>query len=514
MNQNLNYPFTKYVLITALAAVISLTSNTVYAQTDADFSRYCRENFPGSLYEKTEQSWGIQHNCNQQGTRQGIDFSQACRLTTGSPAHEILGDRVICYGEAQSDADRVQAIAGPLDIAGFCIEKHPGSIPEARPEPTGIKHYCRQPGANGGFTLHAIDLAQACEEQRNVRGFIDAGVQVLCVNSGATAGNGAGEGGGGGGGGGGFPDLGPEDVIEAKDKGRLLHKSVQYANLQGCGNADPDFMLKLPPTSMKRGLGEQTFDYMGLTMSCPGLKNGKVVSFEEVCNQFSGSNPPMQARLLPNGLPICWQTGRAGWPPKDGEAGWGLNSNSLTGVCNQAYFGRPPNPNELKEENITALLKYQVRSLEVECFYLPTNLLLWLLETKGDSNHATNIQSLLQVDATVKRDYMSGGEGKNNFQFIFKGAAGDTLNNGDMIEDYEFGEVIQIEGQIVAKERINMTYDAQKGRTLLTIQFEDPITGYANPIERTITLLGDKRGVLAYDPNCCSNATMELAIEK
>ncbi|MEM8796879.1 MAG: hypothetical protein AAGE61_15040 [Pseudomonadota bacterium] len=365
-------------------AVLGLNSampNPALADQDADFSRYCRENYPGSQYQKNEQSWGIQHVCNQGGTRQGIDFAQACILTTGNPNHRLLGNRVICSGDAQTDQDRVKQVAGPLDIARFCNEKHPGSRHEARPEATGIKHYCRQPGATGGFTLHPIDLADACEAQRQVRGYINAGVQVLCTNANFAGIPRPGEGGSGGGGGGTFPKLKPEEIIKAKKPGRLEGESVKYSNLQNCGNGDPDYMIRLPFSAMKRGLGGQTFDYMGLTMSCPGLENGVVISFDDVCNRFSGAKPPMEVRLLPNGLPICWKEGRKRWPPRDGEAGWGLNGKPLTGVCNEAYFGRPPSAEDLKEEKMTALLKYDAGALTVECFYIPTATLQALLKS-------------------------------------------------------------------------------------------------------------------------------------
>ncbi len=351
-----------------IAAFLIFLSHHAYAQIDADFSRYCRENFPGSQYEKTEVSSGIQHNCNNQGTRLGIDLSEACRLTTGSDDFRELGARVICSETAQDNEANNGEDSGPVDISSYCRENFPNSIPEEKPEPTGIRHYCRQPGATGGFALQAVDYRLACMQQKNTPNYIQAGRQILCAGAGIAGRPNNGDAGGGGGPGSGFPPLKPEDIVDAEGNGEIFGQNVKYANLQECGNGDPEYSMRLPFGSMKRGLGEQTFDFMGLTMACPGLTGGKTVDFQEACNTFSGAAPPMTARLLPWGVPTCWPDNRKWGPPKLGEAGWGINSAPLTGVCYEAYFGRPPSRDE--QLKIATLLKYMAQSLKVECFYM------------------------------------------------------------------------------------------------------------------------------------------------
>ena len=142
------YSFPAIVLLAAIAA--SFPANVARAQTDADFSAFCRENFPGSVYQRFSQSWGAEHVCNQGGTRQGIDFAEACRLTTGNTGHRVMGTRVICDGAAGGPGPAPTGNAGPVDLAAYCRTEFPNSIYEKRFEPTGIEHYCRRPGATGG----------------------------------------------------------------------------------------------------------------------------------------------------------------------------------------------------------------------------------------------------------------------------------------------------------------------------------------------------------------------------
>ena len=160
----------------------------------------------------------------------------------------------------------------------------------------------------------------------------------------------------------------PDDVIDTKGTGELFGKGFKLEHLTGCGNGDPDLSMKFPLDRMKRGLGQQIFDFMGLDMPCPGLTGGKIVDFQKACNTFSGARPPMTARVLPWGLPTCWPNNRKWRPPKLGEAGWGINSVPLTGVCYQAYFGRPAKREDMAE--MVPLLKFKLRALQVECFYV------------------------------------------------------------------------------------------------------------------------------------------------
>lgn len=161
---------------------------------------------------------------------------------------------------------------------------------------------------------------------------------------------------------------GKKDIIDAGGTGELFGKPITYAQLEGCGNGDPKFTMTFPPALMERGLGEQSYEYMGLSMPCASFAGGRRVEFQEACNRFSGARPPMTARVLPWGVPVCWPNSRKWRPPKRGEAGWGLNGKPLSSVCYEAHFGRPATPEE--QRDIIPLLKFTVRSLHVECFYI------------------------------------------------------------------------------------------------------------------------------------------------
>ena len=167
-----------------LLAAIFLLDPAHAQKTDADFSAYCREKFPNSAYQRIQQSWGTDHVCNQGGTRQNIDLNEACRLTTGSPDHEVSGTRVFCSGKPVSPEEAAANDMGAPDFPRYCREEFPNSIHELRAEPQGPKHYCRQPGATGGFTLQAADLADACELTHGVRTYRETGQQVICLSGG------------------------------------------------------------------------------------------------------------------------------------------------------------------------------------------------------------------------------------------------------------------------------------------------------------------------------------------
>jgi hypothetical protein len=169
-----------------------------------------------------------------------------------------------------------------------------------------------------------------------------------------------------------------ESVIDSEGSGELFGKGVKFDHLKTCGNGDPQFTTRL--LFMPTGLGEQTFDFMGLTMACSGLTGGRRVEFQKVCNEFSGANPPMTARVQPWGVPTCWPNDRKWRPPKPGDNGWGLNGKPLTTVCYEAYYGRPATSDEQLET--VALLKYTVRELHVECFYMKRTAMQRLLESR------------------------------------------------------------------------------------------------------------------------------------
>ena len=171
-------------------------------QTDADFSAYCRANFPNSSYQRFSQNWGTEHACVQGGTRQGIDYGEVCLITTGSRNYEISGVRVLCEGRPEDAPPANANDLGSPDLARYCIDNFPNSSYEQRNEPGGVAHYCRRPGATTGFTLQPIDLFQACQIAFNTQKFRKDGVQVICTKPDdevATKPQGAGGSNGGGG---------------------------------------------------------------------------------------------------------------------------------------------------------------------------------------------------------------------------------------------------------------------------------------------------------------------------
>ncbi|OOZ29286.1 hypothetical protein BOW34_12755 [Solemya velum gill symbiont] len=133
------------------------------AQTDADFNAYCRSKFPNSSYQKLLQSWGTEHACVQGGTRQGIDFAEACRMTTGSRNYQVSGMRVLCEGSVENVESSQPKVIGEPDFNQYCRNNFPNSVYEKRVESYGVAHYCRRPGITG-FTLQNIDLSRACRE--------------------------------------------------------------------------------------------------------------------------------------------------------------------------------------------------------------------------------------------------------------------------------------------------------------------------------------------------------------
>lgn len=181
------------VLISGFAILIGLApaayAQSASAEQDADFSAFCREAFPNSAYVKRTQSWGAGHYCSQGGTLQGIDLERTCELTTGSRQFRTIGDRIICAAGPEPQ----QARGGPLeadDFVEYCRDNFPNSSYQfvaGRPE---NPHYCRQPGATGGFSLQPVDLAAVCEGLTGARDYNEQGGQVFCPAgaSGPTAG--------------------------------------------------------------------------------------------------------------------------------------------------------------------------------------------------------------------------------------------------------------------------------------------------------------------------------------
>lgn len=177
--------------LAASCVLTVLAASAASAQTgevDADFSAYCRDAFPGSAYQMRAQPWGTEHYCNQGGTLQGIDLARACASTTSNAGFRVSGSRVLCApgSGASTPTGGVLTIE---DFVRYCAGKFPNSLYERRSESTGPAHYCRRPGASGGFTLQGIDLADACKSAKGGAGFDKVGQQVVCRASASSGGS-------------------------------------------------------------------------------------------------------------------------------------------------------------------------------------------------------------------------------------------------------------------------------------------------------------------------------------
>lgn len=176
--------------------VLSLQSTPVLAVTDADFSAYCRANYSNSAYQRFAHSWGTEHACVRGGTRQGIDFAQACEMTTGNRSFEVSGTRILCEGDAAgatseptnstpASEEEDQPVGQP-DFARYCRTKYSNSMYLKRHQSWGTEHLCRQPGQTTGYVLHNIDLEEACRQSHNVSDYRINGPDVTCVKKAAT----------------------------------------------------------------------------------------------------------------------------------------------------------------------------------------------------------------------------------------------------------------------------------------------------------------------------------------
>lgn len=387
-------------LVTALALGLAASAvgptGAARAQTDADFSRYCREKHPGSMYQRINQSWGVEHACNNGGVRQGIDLSRACQMTTGSRNYDVLGQRVICSGEPADQTPDLSNFAGGLDFGAYCREFHPGSAYEKRNEPDGVHFYCRQPGATGGFTLQDVDLASACKSQHGADTYQVFGDTVICLKPDRPVVTGNPDEGGGGGGGSGpiagaprqpdgpgeitriknrpFPPLDPRDVVDAGGTGEIDESPVKFVNLKGCGHGDPAYALMgfddvRKSNADPAGLDGAGWDQMGIALPCEGLTGGLVISFADFCAR-AGNQTVM---VRPSGRPICWRVGGENSLARQSaetlNSHFGLGGSSLTGVCMQGYSEQHGLPS-FDHVGMATLVKYQLKDQKVECFYL------------------------------------------------------------------------------------------------------------------------------------------------
>ncbi|MCP5082219.1 MAG: hypothetical protein GY948_11035 [Alphaproteobacteria bacterium] len=153
------------------------------AATDADFGAYCRATFSNSAYQKFAQNWGTEHVCVQGGTRQAIDYSAACQITTGSSDYEIDGARVLCSGSPTDPSKMTENDLGNPDYAALCKKHFQNSVYERHPESAGTMHKCRQPGATGGFTFQNVDARLACQFTHATETYRMLDGQIICLKS-------------------------------------------------------------------------------------------------------------------------------------------------------------------------------------------------------------------------------------------------------------------------------------------------------------------------------------------
>lgn len=120
------------------------------------------------------------------------------------------------------------------------------------------------------------------------------------------------------------------------------------------------------------------------------------------------------------------------------------------------------------------------------------------------------------LKATNGPDIITGGAGKDEFDFVYKPYFPNktTLDDGDRIVDYEFGERIKIEGVNIDIRHIKLVYDAKKKETRLELDLPDKKGAFDGKVDRTIILTGDKRGKLRIDGKCCTGTETEIYIDK
>lgn len=167
--------------VLALGFLVAPASAQQGVEVDADFASYCSAAFPG-----TEHDWvGTTHYCRQgrpgrDAVRHDVDLAEACRMTNGQPGFRRVGRQVVCTGLGDTE---LASDKGPPDFEAYCRETTASGAYEQRAERWGIAHYCRLPGATGGFTLQEIDLAEACRITRGADSFDSSGGRIRCVDS-------------------------------------------------------------------------------------------------------------------------------------------------------------------------------------------------------------------------------------------------------------------------------------------------------------------------------------------
>lgn len=76
------------------------------AAVPASLSKYCRAKYPNSMLYRQATRWGVRYHCRQVNahgaTLQGINYGEACRMTTGSPQWRLANNVVYCTGRGRT----------------------------------------------------------------------------------------------------------------------------------------------------------------------------------------------------------------------------------------------------------------------------------------------------------------------------------------------------------------------------------------------------------------------------
>lgn len=116
------------------------------------------------------------------------------------------------------------------------------------------------------------------------------------------------------------------------------------------------------------------------------------------------------------------------------------------------------------------------------------------------------------LDASKSVDTITGGKGADTFQFDFsllKPKGDNTLNPGDTITDYEYGEIISITGHHFTAANTFVQYEKSLDVTILGLDVDAD-----GKFDISVTLDGDRSGDVITQTNCCGAPTTEIRIVK
>jgi hypothetical protein len=188
--------FRKFSLLTSTAvatlflALLGISPVEAAPGKAADFNKYCRTKYPNSVYQIDRTRWGPRHICRQTGaggaTKQGIDYAEACRLTTGSRRYRKNGQSILCNASKGKTRSPKASTKSKADLNQYCRVKYPNSSYRAQKTRWGLRHICRQVNA-GGYTNQPINLSDACRRTNGSRKFTKIGNGVYCGRSRAVA---------------------------------------------------------------------------------------------------------------------------------------------------------------------------------------------------------------------------------------------------------------------------------------------------------------------------------------